>query len=264
MLKESIGLRKTSNILELTGRTFSLATEGLWKARALGGRDACIPPFKTPSMGIGSLHHEDVMRDGYHPKMLLFALDELFYIYDQIKKQRRPDEKIVVAYEILCLSMNQCTDQWHGFEKTGMPDALSLLNIDDAHHLEHLAWAVYNGALLVSERPKLPGDRPRCTVLASLHKHIHQGCDDMAHCPPHMLGSWDCQEQIEVLCRGGRLSSTRGGHRRASQSRRRSRSSSWHCSQTPARGNRDGHSHGSSPRTPSRSHCRAATPPVCL
>ena len=92
-----------------TGRTFSLATEGLWKSRALGGRDACIPPFKMQSMQIGSLCHEDVMCNGYRLKMLLFALDELFYIFNQIKKQWRADEKIVVAYEILCLSTQQCT-----------------------------------------------------------------------------------------------------------------------------------------------------------
>ena len=30
-----------------------------------------------------------------------------------------------------------------------MPDALSLLNINDACHLECLAWVVYDGALLV-------------------------------------------------------------------------------------------------------------------
>ena len=89
------------------------------------------------------------MRDSYWPKMLLFALDELFYIYSQIKKQRRADKKIVVAYEILCLSMNWCTDQQHGLEKTGVPNALALLNVDDAHHLEWLTWAVYDGALLV-------------------------------------------------------------------------------------------------------------------
>ena len=136
-----------------TERTFSLAMEGLWKSRALGWRDACIPPFKMPSMQIGSLHHEDVMHDGYRPKMLLFALDKLFYIFDQIKKQWRVDEKIVVAYKILCLSVQQCTEQRHGMEKTGMPDALSLLNVDDTHHLECLTWAVYDGTLLVGGWP---------------------------------------------------------------------------------------------------------------
>ena len=75
------------------------------------GEDACVPPFKMLSMHVGSLRHEEVMRDGYRPKMLLFALDKLFYIFDQIKKQRRADEKIVVTYEMLCLSAQRCTEQ---------------------------------------------------------------------------------------------------------------------------------------------------------
>ena len=191
-----------------TGRTFFLAMEGLWKSRALGRRDACVPPFKMPSMQIGSLHHEEVMCNGYRLKMLLFALDELFYIFDQIKKQWRVDEKIVVAYEILCLSTQRCNEQWHGVKKTGMPNALALLNVDDACHLEYLTWAVYDGGLLVGGQPKLPGDHPWYTVLAGLHKRIYRGHDDGAHCPPHILGSWNCQERIEALHRGGGLSST--------------------------------------------------------
>ena len=87
-----------------TGRTFSQATEGLWKSRVLGGRDVCIPTFKTPTMQPSSLCHKEVMHDGYRPKMLLYALDELFYIFDQVKWQWGLDEKIMIAYEILCLS----------------------------------------------------------------------------------------------------------------------------------------------------------------
>ena len=140
--------------------------------------------------------------------------------------------------------------------------------MDDTCHLEGLAWAVYNGPLLVGARPKLPGDHPWCTVLAGLHKHIYWGHDDVAHCLPHMLGSWDCQEWIEALRRGSRLSSTQSRWRRASQPRRRSQSSLRCHSETLAWGNRDGHSCGSSPPytfevspwsdctpcTPSRSH----------
>ena len=167
----------------------------------------CVPPFKTPSMQLGSLHHEEVMCNSYRPKMLLYVLDELFYIFDQIRKQQSMDEKIIVAYEILCLSAQRYTKWWHEVEKTGMPNALSLLNVNDAHHLECLAWAVYNGALLVGRQPKLPGDHPWCTVLAGLYKHIYRSHKDVAHCPPHTLASWDCQERIEVLRRGDRLSS---------------------------------------------------------
>ena len=86
-----------------------------------------------------------------------------------------------------------------------MPDALSLLNVDNARHLKHLVWAVYDGVLLVGRRPELPGDCPWCKVLAGLYQHIYRGCDDVAHCPPHMLDSWDCQERIEALHRGAGL-----------------------------------------------------------
>ena len=76
----------------------------------LGVRDTCIPPFKMPTLNTKTLWPEDSMRDGYHPKMLLYALDELFYIYSQLKNLQRVDEKVVLAYEILCISANRCTD----------------------------------------------------------------------------------------------------------------------------------------------------------
>ena len=154
------------------------------------------------------LHPKDSMRDGYHPKMLLFALDELFYIYSQIKNLRRADDKVVLASEILYISANQCTDQWNGVKKTSMPDALALLNVKDTRHLKCLVWAVYDGMLLVGPQPELSGNHPWCMVLARLHKHIYRGCNHVAHCLPQMLGSWDCQEQMEALWRVGGLSST--------------------------------------------------------
>ena len=181
--------------------------QGLWNSRALGGRDACIPPFKMLTMDVGMLHHEDAMRDGYRPKMLPFTLDELFYIYSQTKKQQRADEKIIITYKILCLSTNRCTDWQHRLEKTSVPNDLALLDVDDTHHLEHLMWAVYDGTLLVGPWSELPGDHPWCMVLAGLHKHIYRGRDDEAHCPLHTLGSWDCQEWIEALQKGGGLGS---------------------------------------------------------
>ena len=145
--------------------------------------------------------------------MLLFALDELFYIYSQIKNLRRADEKVILTYEILCISANQCTDRQNGVEKTSVPDALALLNVNDTHHLKRLTWAVYDGALLVVPWPKLSGDCPWCTVLAGLHKHIYRGHDDVAHCPPQMLGSWNCQEWMEALWQVGSLSSMQSGWR---------------------------------------------------
>ena len=114
-----------------TGRTFTHAMEGLWKTRALGGRDAGIPPFKTPTLNKGTLQAAEIMRDGYCPKMLLYTLDELFFVYVQIKDSRR-DERVVLAYEILCILSDRCTNRCKGVEQTGIPDALALLNTEDA------------------------------------------------------------------------------------------------------------------------------------
>ena len=75
-----------------------------------GGRDGGIPPFKMLTLNKETLRAKDSMRDGYHPKMLLYALDELFYVYAQIKNSRRADNKLMLAHEILCISTNCCTD----------------------------------------------------------------------------------------------------------------------------------------------------------
>ena len=151
------------------------------------------------------------MRDGYHPKMLLYALDELFYVYAQVKNSQRVDNKLMLAYEILCIPTNCCTDRWNGIKKTGIPDALALLNVEDIHHLECLTWAVYDGVLLVDPQPELLGDHPWCIVLAGLQQHIYRGCKDVANCLPQTLSSWDHQEWVEALHHVGGLSSVQSG-----------------------------------------------------
>ena len=87
------------------------------KDQSPGGRDAGIPPFKMPTLNKGMLWAKDSMRDGYHPKMLLYALDESFYIYVQVKNSWRADDKLVLAYKILCISTNHCTNRWNGVKR---------------------------------------------------------------------------------------------------------------------------------------------------
>ena len=145
--------------------------------------------------------------------MLVYALDELFYVYAQIKNSQRADDKLVLAYEILCISANRCTDWQNGVEKTSVPNALGLLNGADICHLERLVWAVYDGVLLVGPWHKLSGNHPWCTVLAGLQRHIYRGHDDAAHCPPQMLCSWDHEERVEALYHVGGLSCARSRQR---------------------------------------------------
>ena len=161
--------------------------------------------------------------------------------------------------------MLQCTERWHGSEKKGVPDALSLLNVNDTCHLEHLMWVVYDGALLVGRQPELPGNCQWCIMLAGLYKHIYWGHNDTANCLPYTLASWDCQERTEVLRQEGKLGSSQSGHWRASRSRRRSRSSSRCCSRCcprmPALRDLNGHSCCSPSNTPLRCHCGESLSP---
>ena len=136
-----------------------------------------------------------------------------------------------------------------------MPDALSLLNVNDTCHFKCLVWVVYDGALLVGRQPELPRNHQWCTVLADLYKHIYRGHNDAAHCLPYTLASWDCQERTEVLCQEGKLGSVQSGQWRASRPRRRSRSSSRHCSRTPALRDWSRHSCCLPPNMPPRCHC---------
>ena len=161
-----------------------------------------------------------------------------------------------MAHKILGLAALHCTEQWHGSEKQGMPDILSLLNFNDAHHLECLAWVVYDGALLVGRQPELPRDHQWCTVLVGTFKHIYRGCDDVAHCLPYTLASWGCQQRTEVLYQEERWGAAWNSHKNAPRARRRSRSSSRHCSRMLSHRDWSGYSCCSPPNMPLRCHCR--------
>ena len=92
-------------------------------------------------------------------------------------------------------------------------------------------------------------------MLAGLYKHIYQDHNDAAHCLLYMLASGDCQERTKALHREEKLGSAWSGHKRASSSRRRSRSSSRCCSRMPALRDWSGHSCCSPPNMPLRCHC---------
>ena len=115
------------------------------------------------------------------------------------------DKKIITSYKILSITAVHCTEHHHRTKKRSIPNALSLINVNDIRHLKHLAWAIYDGALVMGRRPELTGNLPWWMVLASLHKHIYRGYKDMAHCPPFMLASCDCKEKIKALHHEGWL-----------------------------------------------------------
>ena len=194
-----------------------------------------VTSFKTPTMQHDTLWHDYIMQEGYRPKMLLYTLDKLFYIYDQVKHHRGIDEKFIVAYEILSFAVLCCTGHRGWVEKSRMPDAMLLVNLNDTRHLKCLTWAVYNGALLVGNHPELPGECQWCTVLAGIFQHIYKGHNETAHCAPYTLASWDCQQRTEVVCEERRQNATHCRHDGGCRARgQRLRSGSRHHSKTPS------------------------------
>ena len=143
-----------------------------------------------------------------------------------------------------------------------MPDALSLLNLNDACHLECLVWVVYDGAWLVGRQPELPRECQWCTVLAGTFKHIYMGCDDEADCPPYTLALWDCQQRTEVLCQEGRQGTVQSSHKNAPRARRRRSRSSCRChSRMLSCRDWSGYSCCSAANMPLRCHCREPLSP---
>ena len=155
-----------------------------------------VTSFKTPTMLCNTLWYNDIMRESYRLKMLLYTLD----VYDQVKHHKGNNEKIVVVYEIISFVALHCTEHWGWVEKSCMLDAMPLVNLDDTQHLEHLTWVFYNGALHVGNHPELPGEHQWCTVLAGIFQPIYKGCNETAHCLPYTLVSWDCQQRTDVVC----------------------------------------------------------------
>ena len=217
-----------------------------WKYKLEG-----IASFKMPTMLRDTLQHNNIMQEGYRPKMLLYALDKLFYIYDQVKCHRGIDEKILVAYEIISFVALHCTEHRGWLEKSHVPDTMPLVNLNDAQHLEHLTWAVYDGALHVGNCPELLGECQCCTVLAGIFQHIYKGHDKTAHCWPYTLASWDCQQRTEVVCEECRQNITHGRHNGGRRARGQgSRSSFRHHSKSPSQKGWTRFTHGSPSNTP--------------
>ena len=124
---------------------------------------------------------------------------------------------------------------------------MPLVDLNDTHHLERLAWDVYDGALHVGNHPELPGECQLCTMLAGIFQHIYKGHNKTAHCPPYTLASWDCQQRTDMVCEERRQNTTCGGCRAREQG---SRSSSRCHSKTPSQKGWTRFTHGSPSNTP--------------
>ena len=127
---------------------FSKSNEHLWQHV---GVEIAHFQMLTYERGMGS--PINVLRTGSHSHMLLYMLDELFYVYKGVGGND-VDGQRVVAYEIHRVVSLHCTEQHSSQkkERNTLGAAYPRVNLSDMDGLEHLAWAVYDGCTCLATR----------------------------------------------------------------------------------------------------------------
>ena len=88
----------------------------------------------------------NVLRTGSHPRMFLYALNKLFYVYRGVGVNDT-DRQHVVASKIFKVASLHCTEQYGSQKKESntLGAAYPRVNLSGMDGLEHLTWAVYDG-----------------------------------------------------------------------------------------------------------------------
>ena len=129
--------------------------------------------FKAPTYEVlgGALALVDKKHVGSHPKMFLFTLDELSYVYQHV---HNTDALCIIAYEMLSFASDRCMGLCNGRPK---PET----------SLERLTWAVYDGMYVPGSQPALSGPCNWACILDKMMTHIFHGRMLWEHCPPAPL-----------------------------------------------------------------------------
>ena len=160
--------------------TFSKDYKHLWQHALETAAD-----FSAPTFDIDDLSPCSIKCTGSHPKMLLYALDELLHVFwgmgaNDIDRQQ------VIAYEILTFAL-LCCMEWHGKPKKHHKmhgEAYLRVDLNDVDGLECLAWAVYDGVFLPGKPPTLTGHHDWGWIIAeTMLRLIYWEATVGAHCP---------------------------------------------------------------------------------
>ena len=143
--------------------------------------------FKAPTYNVlgGALAPMDKERVDSHPKMLLFALDELSYVY---QRADNTDVRRVIAYEMLSFVSHRCMEWQNGRLKPehdthGSP--MPHVNLGNIGSLERLAWAIYDRIYVPGNEPTLSGLCDWTCVLNKTIMHTFHGRMLWSTAPKH-------------------------------------------------------------------------------
>ena len=108
-----------------------------------------VPNFMAPSLNVVNLEPCELDRMGHHPKMFLYMLDELMYLYQGLGNDY--DGQQIVAFEILSLAWKHYCQCKHSCQGKSMThgDVMSCICNGDYLWLERLAWAMFGSVLAI-------------------------------------------------------------------------------------------------------------------
>ena len=153
------------------------------------------PNFQAPSLSVVNLDEVNLLCLGHHPKMFLFLLEEMAYVYTRISTEDI-DGLQIMAYEVLAMAEMQ----YHLHKRSTNPqdmtqgDAMSRVVLGDLAGLEKLVWAIFDGALATGASPELgPDESWERVVHGIFDKLVYIGRNPSDQCPAITMGAKDLQ-----------------------------------------------------------------------
>ena len=149
----------------------------------------------------------DLKRTGMHPCMMLYALDELFYMFWGIGTNDI-DGQHVIIYEILTLASLCCTEQCGSPKKpcNTLGDAYPRVILSNVNGLECLAWAMYDSMFVSGDPPVLTGHHDWLRIIAGTTLHlIFCRKTPSKHCEPCTVASFNAKQATRLTQQQGLL-----------------------------------------------------------
>ena len=139
-------------------------------------------------------------RTGMHPCMMLYAMDEMFHVFQGVGANDVNGQR-VVAYEILTVVSLHCME-WHGCAKkhyNTLGDTYPLVDLTDMDDLELLAWAVYDIVFIPGDPPILTRHHDWLCIITGTTLHlIFHGKTAGEHCPPCTVASFNTKQAMRL------------------------------------------------------------------
>ena len=147
-------------------------------------QDFIVPTFIRSDL----LQACTVRREGHRPKVLLWIMEEFFYISHDLTEQDR-DGRVVLSYELMMEAEHRFRIKWGGgvghrcsLSSSGSAPPCSRETLEciawskpDSKTLERLVWSVYDGLLSPGPTPKLTGPESYNQVTRRLAAKVFRG-----------------------------------------------------------------------------------------